>query len=371
MSINPDETRTGSEPAADVAFPPELTGEWPVFGLEEDVRPALARAVEAGRVAALATLYAADGGAPRGVGAQLLVSAEEAAGYLSGGCIEADVARHALDVIGEGEPRWLVYGEGGPVDIRLPCGGRVEILVERLQPDDPGVQALIASAEERRPALWFSDGVHRACAVAGAAPAVSHAALSEATRSARKAGIAQTSRTVFRKYAPRFRAVIIGGDPTALAMAMLAAQSGIETFLLRPKGPSVPPPVPGVHYLRGDVSAALAGIDIDPWTAVAVATHDEIDDHEALVATLPSRAAYVGLLGSRRRLKVRLDGLRYAGVAEATIARLRAPIGFDLGSSAPFQIALGAVAEMVQALNAVGIGEVAAFEAAAPAQSLA
>lgn len=334
-----------------IALPAALAADWAVFGLADDVRPALARAAEAGEPAALATLFAAHGGAPRGIGAQMLVTAREAAGYLSGGCVEADVARHALAAVGDGMPRWLVYGPGGPVDVRLPCGGQIEVLVERIAPDDAGVRMLLAAAEARRPAIWLSDGVRRTV-VPGMSLVSPEAAAREAQRSGCAAGIDPATQTVFRTFRPRFRVVIIGADPTALAMATLAVQCGLETFLVRPKGPPEPPPVAGVRYLTAAVPEALSEIGLDMWTAVATTTHDDIDDHEALVVALPSAASYVGLLGSRRRLQTRLEGLRAAGVSEDSIARLRAPIGFDLGGSAPFEIALGTVAEMVQVLNA-------------------
>ena len=101
--------------------------DWPIFGLAEDMRPAMAAAAAAGEPAAMVTLYAVEGGGPRPPGAQMLLSASTAAGFLSGGCVEGDVAVHAAQTIADGEPRHLVYGEGGPwPDIRLLCGARIE-----------------------------------------------------------------------------------------------------------------------------------------------------------------------------------------------------------------------------------------------------
>ena len=111
---------------------------------------------------------------------------------------------------------------------------------------------------------------------------------------------------VHRLYVPQQRFVVFGHDPTALAMAMLAGQVGMETFLIRPKGPMAPPPVPNIHYIRERPADALTRIGADPWTAVAVAMHQEEDDQEALVAALSSEAGYVGLLGSSRRLPRKL-----------------------------------------------------------------
>jgi xanthine dehydrogenase accessory factor len=107
----------------------QARADWPEFGLVDDIRPALATALREGEASALATLYAAEGGAPRGIGAQMLITRRSVAGYVGGGCVEADVALHALQTIDDGAPRRLIYGLGGPIDIKLPCGGWIGLLV--------------------------------------------------------------------------------------------------------------------------------------------------------------------------------------------------------------------------------------------------
>ncbi len=68
-----------------------------------------------------------------------------------------------------------------------------------------------------------------------------------------------------------------------MAMASLAAQSGMEAWLVRRHGPEAPPPLAGVTYHRGDAVAALRALNPDPWTAIAVANHDSETDEQALV----------------------------------------------------------------------------------------
>ena len=87
-------------------------------------------------------------------------------------------------------------------------------------------------------------------------------------------------------------------------------------------------------------------IGLDPWTAVAVATHDADLDHAALARALPSAAFYVGALGARRRLPDRQAWLAAAGLSAADIARLRAPIGLDTGGKAPWEVAIAVLAEI-------------------------
>jgi xanthine dehydrogenase accessory factor len=298
-----------------------------MFGLPEDVRPALRQARAAGRPLALATLVAVDGGGPRPAGTQMVFAEDIVCGYFSGGCVESDVADHAFACLDDGEPRTLVYGEGSPwPDIRLLCGARIEIFVERVAPDDFALAELLAAEADRRPIRWVSDGFARACA-----------AELEPWPEAR----------VEKRYAPKARLVVVGSDPTALAIAQLGAQAEFETTLVRPKGPETPPPLAGVAYLRQEPAAALAAVGLDPWTAVAIATHDSETDHSALLAALPSQAGYVGLLGARRRLPERLARLRAEGISEAAIARLAAPIGLDIGGKAPWEVAVSVIGEIL------------------------
>lgn len=325
---------------ADADLPPERSAElsadtldWPLHGLADDMRPALAAALTRGP-AALATIVALGDGGPRPVGTQMVFGQDalggaSRAGFLSGGCIEADVEDHARACMIDGQPRRLIYGEGSPwPDIRLLCGARIEILVEALAPDDAAARDLLTLAAARVPAIWISDGRRRACGPVDQTPRAWPGAFS-------------------RRFDPAPRLIVLGGDPTALAVAGLGARSGFETTLIRPKGPLAPPPLADVAYRRDDVATALAAIGLDPWTAVAICGHDIELDHAALATALPSPAPYVGLLGARRRLAERLDRLRAAGLSEPDLAKLRAPIGLDLGGKAPFEVAVAVIGEIV------------------------
>ncbi len=297
-----------------------------MFGVAEDVRPAMRQARDAGQAFVLATLVSVDGGGPRPEGTQMVFAPGILAGYFSGGCVEGDVAGHAWACLQDARPRTLVYGEGSPwPDIRLLCGARIEIVLERIGADDAALAGLLAAETARRPVTWLSDGTRRAC---GPAP---HA---------------WADLTVVKRYDPRPRLVIVGGDPTALAIAELGVKSGFETTLVRPKGPETPPPIAGLAYRRDEPGVALAAIGLDPWTAVAVATHDLETDRAALKAALPSAAGYVGLLGARRRLAGRLDELAVEGMVPADLARLHAPIGLDIGGKAPFEVAVSVIGEI-------------------------
>lgn len=304
--------------------------DWPQFGLAEDMRADIARVLGAGRAAVLATLFAAEGGAPRGLGAQMLIWEGGLSGYLSGGCVEADIALHAQTCLEDGVPHRLVYGRGGPADIMLPCGGRIEVMLERLAPGDRAMDRLLDLTKKRIPAFYSSDGVNRACVAAGEpGPAFRE--------------------VVRRIYEPCHRLVLFGSDPVVLALATLAAPAGFEIVHARPKGPETAPPLGGLYVTASPIDT-LRMFPPDPWTAIVVAMHDEFRDHEALVAALGSGAGYVGLLGSRRRLQEKLARLRAANLDEDAIARLRAPIGIAGLGRGPWQIAVSIQAEIMQTL---------------------
>ncbi|MDO8322300.1 MAG: XdhC family protein [Phenylobacterium sp.] len=302
--------------------------EWPLFGMAEDVRPALRQAAQQNQPLALATLVSVEGGGPRPVGTQMVFAEAIVCGYFSGGCVESDIADHAASCLEDGQPRRLVYGEGSPwPDIQLLCGARIEIFLERVPAGDPALAQLLAAQAERRPAVWISDGVRRLCA-------------EPETQS-------PWDGAILRRYDPTPRLVVFGSDPTALAISQLGAQSGFETTLVRPKGPEAGPPIAGIAYLRSEPEAALAAIGTDPWTAIAIATHNLETDRTALAAALPSAAGYVGLLGARKRLPERLAPLRAAGVPENVLLRVHAPIGLDIGGKAPWEVAVSVIGEIM------------------------
>ncbi len=301
--------------------------DWPTYGLCDDQRPVLRTLLEAGRPAALATIAALDGGGPRPVGTQMVFGDAVVSGFLSGGCVEGDVAGHARACLADGEPRRLVYGAGSPwPDIRLLCGARIEILVERVLPGDAAAADLFRRQDARDPAVWISDGRRRRCGAPGIDPWPGSVAV---------------------RHEPVWKLAVLGGDPTALAIAQLGAQAGMAVTLIRPRGPSIPPPLAGVAYRRDDPAEALAQVGLDAWTAVAICGHDIDLDHAALGAALPSPAPYVGLLGARRRLPERIARLKAAGLGERDLARLRAPIGLDLGGKSPWEIAVATIGEII------------------------
>ena len=293
----------------------------------DDVLPVVAALVAADTPFALASITAADGG-PRPAGSQMAVTADRYWGFLSGGCVEADVARQAREALLVGRSRCIAYGHGSPFfDIRLPCGGRIDLLIEPCRPEEPAILDLLEAARERRALRYLSDGTSRR-AQAAEAPVEGHW-------------------LVNRLQEPMQRLVVVGSDPFALAIAAEGLHQGWEVTLVRPNGPMSPPPF-AVKYLTEAPELAIVRLAPDPWTAIAIATHDADLDQDALLASLRSAAGYVGVLGSRRRLDARRARLLGSGVPEADLTRLRAPIGLPILARNPREIAVAVVAEIIE-----------------------
>jgi xanthine dehydrogenase accessory factor len=308
---------------------------WRLAAPVDDIREALVALRAIPQRFAIATLISVSGSAPRDPGAQMLITADQYWGFLSGGCIEDDVARHGREAIAAGEPRLLRYGEGSPwIDIRLACGSGIDVLVEPVAADEAAVSTWLGAWTRRQPVAWSSDGVTRSARAGEAQPADSRDGAHYA-----------------KLFLPPLRLVLIGTDGAVLPAIELACAIGWQVVLIAPGGPEAPP-VSGLDYHNGEPAGALAEIGIDRWTAIAVLSHDREDDEGGLAAALASAAFYVGAIGARARLDSRLARLREHGLGEPLIARLRAPIGLYGFGKAPREIALALVAEVAQAFHA-------------------
>jgi xanthine dehydrogenase accessory factor len=310
------------------------TDDWPLHGLIDDIRPTLAALFDAGEDGALATLIGVDGPSPRGPGAQMLIGPDgSVAGYVSGGCVEASVALIAREVMREQRPRRVVFGVGSPfADVKLICGARIEVLIEPARRADDTLHAVLKAADQRRPIARGRDG-------AGQPKLFADAPFGPAGELA--------DGGVWRRYLPARRLIVLGGDPVAVALARLAAASGLKVDLARAYGPAAGPGDYAGAYHSADPAAALADLDPDAWTAVVTTTHDLEADHAALRAALPSPAFYVGALGSRRRLADRIAKLEAEGLDWAAVKRLKAPVGLDIGAATPHEIAISILADII------------------------
>ena len=301
---------------------------------------------QAGRRALLATVVRTWGSSPRPVGS-IMALAEDGSvvGSVSGGCIEDDlIARHSRvggQAMPEGAPRLVRYGVTADEAHRfgLPCGGTLELLLE-FDPGADALAALVAHLEAGRLVqreVRLADGA--VTLRAADAPAALHV---------------DDARLV-NTFGPEYRMLLIGAGQLAEYLATMARFSGFAVTLCDPRAEYRSAwQVPGVALSTEMPDDAVAAFRPDSRSCVVALTHDPKLDDLALLEALDTPAFYVGAIGSRRNAQARRQRMiEHFGQTEATLARLRGPIGIYIGSKTPPEIAVSVMAEILAVKNAV------------------
>ena len=308
---------------------------WPAYALIDDLLPTLEAWAAAGKRYALATLIEVLGSSPRPVGSEMAVNEDgEMAGYVSGGCVEAAVAVEALAALADGQPRLLDYGAGSPVlDVQLSCGGRIRILVRALADGTAYARALRDARQRRQPLQVLTDLHSGAMQWRDAIPSPA----------------SDAANTHVQTLLPPLRLILIGGDPIVLSLMQLAPLFGMETVLLRPRGPEAPAQAPWTPMLydRRGIEAALQDLQLDDRCAIYTLSHDADVDHAVLRHALRSAAYCIGALGSRSKAQNRRARLQAEGFGETDLARLHSPAGLNIGARTPQEIALSILGQVL------------------------
>ncbi len=151
---------------------------------------------------------------------------------------------------------------------------------------------------------------------------------------------------------PPLRLMVVGAVHIAQFLVPMAALAGYEAVVIDPRQAwATGARFPDVSLVTEWPDDALRALKPDRRTAVAVLTHDPKLDDPALCAALASPVFYIGALGSRRTHAKRLARLREAGVGEADLARIHAPIGLAVGAKSPAEISISILAQMTQELH--------------------
>lgn len=145
-------------------------------------------------------------------------------------------------------------------------------------------------------------------------------------------------------HVPEAAVIVLGSTPVGRAVAALARTVGRRAVLVSPGGDTA---AAGAEVKADDPVRYLLAAPPGPQDAVVVSDHDAPWVDEVLRVVLASDAFYVGMLGSRRHAPDAVRRLRAAGAPEVHVARLRSPVGLDIGSRTPEEIALSIVAEVV------------------------
>ena len=148
---------------------------------------------------------------------------------------------------------------------------------------------------------------------------------------------------------PSPRLVIVGATPIGRALSAMACQIGFEVVVVDPRRAFLRPErFPDAAALDDRwPDEAMAALDLDPRTSVAILTHDEKLDVPALETALASRCGYIGLLGGGRTQRQRREALLAGGLGEADCDRIHGPVGLGIGARSPEQIAVSILAQLI------------------------
>ncbi|WP_152347483.1 XdhC family protein [Brevibacterium sp. CFH 10365] len=340
---------------------------------------------------AVATIIATEGSVPRPAGTSMLVDAAGGiVGSLTGGCVEGAVLEACRDALATGDAsvQRFGYSDEDAFAVGLMCGGRIEVLI---QPFRSGCPDLRSDSEPAAVVLRLPSA-DEACAPAAA---VSAAAVDESTgpstgpstdalavsleplvpdavveTAAQRVGaFIRSGRTGRVRLAPpeggsepielfvetrieSAHLLVVGANAFSLALVEAARPLGLRITVCDPR-PAFADPAsfPGAEVVRAwphrFLTEAAATGELDARSMICVLSHDPKVDIPTLIAALDLDVAYVGAMGSRRSDRDRRAALRAAGVESPALARLHSPIGLDLETFTPAEVAVSILAEIL------------------------
>ncbi|MEU6730536.1 XdhC/CoxI family protein [Nonomuraea wenchangensis] len=339
-----------------------------------DVLPEIMRWYRSGLKFGLATVVSTFSSAPRPPGAAMAVRGDEVVGSVSGGCVEGAVFELAGDI---DTPVLQRYGvsDDDAFAVGLTCGGIIDILVEPISIETfPQLGEVAASIEAHEPVAVATVvsgpgriGARRIIWPDRASGTLGVRRLDEAVDDDARGMLAQGA-TGIRRYggegerrlddlavfvhafAPPPRMLVFGAIDFAAAVARVGKFLGYHVTVCDAR------PVFATQKRFPDADEVvvkwphdyLATVEVDERTVICVLTHDPKFDVPLLEVALRTAAGYVGAMGSRRTHEDRLARLREAGLTEEELARLRSPIGLDLGARTPEETAVSIAAELIQ-----------------------
>ena len=316
------------------------------------------------------------GSTPQKAGAAMLVFANGAqAGTLGGGCVEAEVKRQALRALETAQvsvEKFQLDDDYG-WDDGLICGGRMTVLVdplaapevhnylralaELLDRGEGAIEAIVFDSQKTElppGASYLFDAkgqlVAKAHAPEGEHPEAVRAVLPELTdRPATSAakGIA------ILPHLPRCRLLIVGGGHVGQAVARLAADLDFDVWAVDDRAEYVTEErFPAAERrIAGDFQQTLQSIEVTPNTYCLIVTRGHNHDEQALYHLINRGARYVGMIGSRRKIKLIFDDLLNEGIPQELLDQVHAPVGLEIGSQTVAEIAISIVAQLVAHRN--------------------
>ncbi len=348
----------------------------------------LTLALEQGRDCVYCSVVETRGSTPQKAGAAMLVFADgRQVGTLGGGCVEAEVKRQALKTLaGDGEAKTEVLtfclDDNYGWDDGLICGGRMSILADPLASRSEHRQRVRAYYEHFRNIVEAGAGCTEAVAVAAEVAPIGCRYLFDASGqlidnlapipgSAVPAlvvgGLIPLERrpkpthqhgVAYLPVLPRITLLIVGGGHVGQAVAKLGADVDFDVWVLddrdayanRERFPTAS------RHLVGDIGQQLRTLEpeITPSVYALIVTRGHGHDEEALYHLATTRAGYVGMIGSKRKIKLIYEDLLARNIPQAALEKVHAPLGFDIGSQTVPEIAVSIVAELIACRNRGG-----------------
>jgi len=296
-----------------------------------------------GRQVWLVTVIETWGSAPRPPGALLAMRDDGlVVGSVSGGCVEDDLidrVRHGERV---GKPSLVTYGVTKEEAARfgLPCGGNLRLVQEPLV-DAAWIDEVLARTSRH-------ELVARKVDLDTGAVTIEPASRGEV--------FSFDGKALRALFGPRWRLLIIGAGQLSRAVAQMALALDFEVICCDPREEyHLTWDIPNTTFSKSMPDDLVVELQLDPHSAVIAVTHDPKLDDMALLEALKSPAFYVGALGSRGNTAKRKERLAMFDLSPAEIDRLHGPVGLDLGSKTPAEIAVSIVAEIVAVKNGVSL----------------
>lgn len=309
--------------------------------LDQQVFRQVAQWLAAGESCWLCTIVATFGAAPRPVGSLLACTRDQFVGSLSGGCVEDDL----LEKLRSGElqitrPQLFEYGVTPEQNERLglPCGGRLQVLVEQWQPTATLLSQMMSLLEllDRRRIVCRS---------------LDLSSSSWSVQAVEEFAPLQLSDTAMQQcYGPRYQMLLIGAGEVARCLATMALMFDYRVLICDPRPEMIARfEVDGVERLRCMPDDAVREhCSNDRHSIVITLAHDPRIDDMALMEALQHELFYVGALGSARTSAKRRERLLQLDVTPEQLEKLHAPVGLDIGSKRPPEIAVAILAQLTQ-----------------------
>jgi xanthine dehydrogenase accessory factor len=291
--------------------------------------------IRSGHRVVLATVVETWGSAPRPAGALLAIRDDgQVSGSVSGGCVEDDlIDRIRHHDLAEDKPEIVVYGISKEQAARfgLPCGGRLQIVLEPLN-DADAISHLLKRIGQRELIARTLDLETGKVTLAPAS---------------RKDVLAFDGKKLTTIHGPRWRLLVIGAGQLSRYLAQMALALDYSVVVCDPREEYADSwDVPDVDFDRGMPDDVIIQLELDSHSAVVAVTHDPKLDDLALIEALKSPAFYVGALGSRLNTAKRKERLAEFDLSQGELDRLHGPVGLRIGSKTPPEIAVAILAEM-------------------------